>query len=363
MMGLIFQLSLYFIVFVTCIAIFNLLSTRTIRPSKGDGIRESISILVPLRNEAENVNGVIHSLINQQGLHDFEVIALDDASTDRTRELLNDISDSRLSVIDGAELPEGWLGKNFACHQLALRAHGEILVFVDADVRLSPYAVNNSIHAMRKWRWSFISPYPRQIAITFVERLAQPLLQWSWFATLPLRIAELASRPSMVVANGQFLIMTRAAYLQSGGHEAIKSEVLDDLELARSMIRSGFRGNVAEASAIAECRMYASASELLEGYAKSQWKAFGNPVGAVIASLILFMTCILPICVGVSGDIRGWYGYFAIALTRILVGLRTRSTLSSALLHPISAGLWIYLIVLSWIRKANGTLVWRGRSL
>lgn len=363
MMGFLLDLSLILIVVMFIIVLINFLTVRTVKPSSSSRISESVSILVPLRNEAENVSGVISSLINQRGLGDYEVIALDDSSTDSTRELLNSHAGERLRIMDGSSLPSQWLGKNFACHQLASAARGEILVFVDADVRLSPTAIASSINAMRLWGWDFISPYPRQIAITFVERLTQPLLQWSWFATLPLRLAEALQRSSMVVANGQFFMMKRAAYFDCGGHEAIKNEVLDDLELARLMVRSGFRGGVAEGSAISNCRMYSNAKDLIDGYSKSQWRAFGNKSGALLATALLFLTSILPIVMGLSGEIIGWYGYFAIVSTRLLVAARTRSTISSALLHPLCAAMWIYLIVLSWVRKRRGALVWKERAL
>lgn len=326
-------------------------------------ISEKVSILVPLRNEAENVEGVMHSLIAQEWLDDFEIIALDDASSDMTLTLLNDISAPNLTVINGANLPQGWLGKNFACHQLASHAQGDYLVFVDADVRLSPVAVASSIQSMKKWRWDFISPYPRQIAVSFLERLTQPLLQWSWFASLPLRLSELLQIPSMVVANGQFLVLDRRAYFESGGHETIKSEVLDDLELGRSMVRKGFRGGVAEASKVAECRMYTTSRELIAGYTKSQWRAFGNPVGALLAITILTLLSIVPFILGLAGNISGWLAYFTVALARLFVGIKTRSVISSSLLHPLSSALWIYLIILSWVRKSRGQLSWRGRRI
>ena len=363
MMGFLLELSLILIVAMLFIALINLLTVRTVKPSSSTSISESVSILVPLRNEAENVSGVISSLLNQRGLDDFEVIALDDSSTDSTRELLNSYADQRLRVMDGLSLPSEWLGKNFACHQLASATRGEILVFVDADVRLSPTAIASSINAMKQWRWDFISPYPRQIAITFIERLTQPLLQWSWFVTLPLRMAEALQRSSMVVANGQFFLMKRAAYFNSGGHEAIKNEVLDDLELARLMVNSGFRGGVAEGSAISNCRMYSNAKDLIDGYSKSQWRAFVNKSGALLAMVLLLLTSVLPIAMGISGDITGWYGYFVIVSTRLFVAARTRSTISSALLHPLSAAMWIYLIALSWARKSKGALVWKERAL
>ena len=235
-MGLILTFSTVLNSVIVAIVLVNLLSARRISAQELPDIHERVSILIPLRNERANAESVISCALQQEGLQDFEVIVLDDSSSDGTQEIIGDITDSRLSRIDGAELPPQWLGKNFACHQLSQHASGEILVFVDADVRLSKYAVNASIHAMRRWRWDFISPYPRQIAVSPLERLVQPLLQWSWFATLPLRVAEVLQRRSMVVANGQFFAVTQNAYLQSGGHEKIKKEVLDDLELARSLV-------------------------------------------------------------------------------------------------------------------------------
>ena len=363
MMGFVLDLSLILVAAMLGISLINFFTVRRVKSAGISTISESVSILVPLRNEAENVVGVISTLLDQRGLSDYEVIALNDSSTDQTSELLATFTDPRLRVIEGSALPSPWLGKNFACHQLASVAQGEILVFVDADVRLSPTAVSSSIAAMSRWRWDFISPYPQQIAITFFERLTQPLLQWSWFVSLPLRLAETLQRSSMVVANGQFFLAKRDAYLNSGGHDAIKTEVLDDLELARVMVRSGFRGGVADGSAIAQCRMYSNTKDLVEGYVKSQWRAFGNKFGALAMISFLFLTSILPIAMGISGELSGWYGYFAIVVTRLLVAARTRSTISSALLHPLSAGFWGYLIILSWIRKSKGRLIWKERVL
>lgn len=362
-MSLLLALSTALVLLLLLFAAINTFTLRTIKSGKTTLIHEKISILIPLRNEAENVSGVMSSVLEQENLTDFEVIVIDDASTDDTLSLLMEISAPNLSIIAGQSLKSGWLGKNYACHQLAGVATGEYLVFVDADVRLHPDAVANSIHAMRRWKWDFLSPYPRQIALSFLERLVQPLLQWSWFVSLPLRLAEILNKPSMVVANGQFFITRRRAYISSGGHEGIRSEVLDDLELARSLVRNGFRGGVAEGSTIAECRMYSSARELIEGYTKSQWRAFGNPFGAIIAIALLFLTSIAPIAMGLLGESMGWYAYFGIVFTRILAGLRTRSILSSAILHPLSAGIWIYLISSSWYRKSRGRLMWRGRQL
>ena len=342
--------------------VVNLLSVRTVRPSMGD-LEKSVSVLIPMRNEESNARDVVASAQGQEGISNLSIIAIDDHSSDDTRTILNQISDSRFTVLDGDDLPQGWLGKNFACHQLALSTRSDFLVFLDADVRLSPQAISSSIEMMEELNLDYLSPYPRQIAISWLERLVQPLLQWSWFVSVPLRIAERFPRRSMAVANGQFFIVRGSAYEKSGGHEKIKGEVLDDLELARALIDQGFRGTVADGSQIAFCRMYKSSKELIAGYAKSQWRAFGNIFGALLMAILLISSSIAPLIAGVLGSPWGWIGFFAIVATRLAVAAKTRSILSSAWLHPLSAFAWIALIKYSWFLKVRGQLAWKERAL
>jgi len=342
----------------TFLAITNSLTMRVLRPQTEAAISESVSILVPMRNEENNVSAVVASIQNSQGLSDWNFTVLDDSSTDRTAEILRA---SSVNIIDGISLPEGWLGKNWACHQLAERSQSEYLVFIDADVRLHPLAVASSITAMNAWGWDFNSPYPQQIALTFLERLFQPLLQWSWLASVPLRFAERLRISSMTIANGQFFIVKRAAYLKVGGHEAIRGEVLDDLRLARTLIDGGFAGGVAEGSAVAQTRMYSSASELVNGYTKSLWTAFGGIFGTLFTVFLLLATQILPIALGIAGISAGWIAYFLTAASHGIAAVRTRSSMANIFLHPISALLLIFLIGESIRRKVTGKLVWRER--
>ena len=128
-------------------------------------------------------------------------------------------------------------------------------------------------------------------------------------------------------------------------------------------MRTGAKGGVADGSRVSYCRMYSSASQLIAGYAKSQWSAFVNPIGALLAISLLTLTSILPFAAGLSGNLSGWYLYFAIVMTRVLSGIKTKTIPSTSLLHPLSALVWIYLIILSWIKKYQGELSWRGRKL
>ena len=339
----------------------NSLSMRVVRSKLSEDINSSVSILVPMRNEERNVEEVLTSLLASTHLAHSEVIVLDDHSTDATAELLKKYSE--VHVHSGIDLPEGWLGKNFACHQLVTHSTGEYLVFVDADVRLAPEAISASIAYMNSLRWDFISPYPRQIAESFLERLIQPLLQWSWLSSVPLRFAERGKFPSMIIANGQFMIIKREAYIAAGGHKAIRGEVLDDLELARLLTKNGFKGGVADGSEVAACRMYQNASELTAGYTKSLWRAFGSPIGSFVTAIYLLVTGVLPFILALSGFRTAWIAYFLVVISRYVSALRTRSTPSTALLHPLSIFALVLLIKLSWWKKLTHQLVWRGRSV
>lgn len=343
-------------------SIYNFVTLRSLRVTNPT-ITESVAILIPMRNEERNVTAVLSSVLGQNSLSDLEIRVLDDSSNDRTSELLFQQRDPRMTITTGSALPAGWLGKNFALHNLSQDCDQEFLVFLDADVRLEPSAIASAIAEMKARNWDYISPYPRQLAPFFLAKLVQPLLQWSWFATLPLRLIENSQSTATVVANGQFLIVRNETYRRAGGHESIKAEVLDDLELARSMRRVGGSGSVVDASAVASCEMYRSSRELIDGYSKSQWRAFGGLIGAFLAILILFLTSIYPFMALINDEPWALPASLVILVSRILVALRTRSVLWSALLHPAAIAFWIFLIIRSYILKKSGKLSWRARAI
>jgi cellulose synthase/poly-beta-1,6-N-acetylglucosamine synthase-like glycosyltransferase len=242
------------------IAAVNFVQIRT--PMDTSELKESVGVIVPMRNEAENVEGIVATLAAQEGT--FHFYLLDDNSEDATFPLLNRFTggDSRFTVIQGAALNEKWIGKTWALQQLFDATSEEVLVSIDADVRLSNNAINKAVTLMRGARLDFVSPYPRQIAQGFAERLIQPLLQWSWLTTVPLRYAESSGQKSMAVANGQFFVVRRSALEAIGGYQSVKHAVIDDVFLARELVKNGSSGTVINGSDIAQTRMYASWSEI-----------------------------------------------------------------------------------------------------
>jgi len=341
------------------IAAVNFVQIRT--PKRTSELAVTVGVIVPMRNEAENVEGVVATLAAQEGSLHFYL--LDDNSEDQTLELLQRFTqaDSRFTVIKGAVLKDKWIGKTWALQQLFEEAKEEILVSIDADVRLGNDAINKAVTAMNDARLDFVSPYPRQIAQRFAERLIQPLLQWSWLTTVPLRYAEASGQQSMAVANGQFFVVRRSALAAIGGYQSVKHAVIDDVFLARELVKNGSSGTVINGSDIAQTRMYASWSEIKAGYGKSLNQAFGSILGAIFVVLFLIATCIAPLLLGLLGNPYGWLGFAGIVGTRVLSAIKSRGRALDSVLHPISVLALIYLIVYSYLRR--GSIQWKGRTV
>ena len=344
--------------------LLTFINAQSIRiPRNGRDISASVAVLLPVRNEAANIVELVNSLKAQTGISELKFYFLDDSSEDETLEILKRevAGDKRFSISSGQQLPEGWLGKPWAMEQLRNQAKADYLVNIDADVRLEARAICATINLLIDKELDFVSPYPKQIATSLGERLIQPLLQWSWLSTVPLRIAEKSGKPSLAVANGQFFAVRESALSAVSGYSVSKSAVLDDLELARALLRNGFSGCVAEGSHIATCHMYNSWTEVKAGYGKSLWAAFGSKFGSFIAITFLFLTGILPLLAAIGGYSAGVYALELVIISRIIAARVTRGRFLDSFLHPISALLLIYLIIYSW--SARGKVQWKGRTL
>ena len=355
------QLLLAISALISAISIFNYLTIRI--PKNDTPVDAAILVLAPMRNEAENIFEFVSALSSQSGVSKLTVLLINDSSTDKTLEYMREAikHDSRFSIMDSPALQSGWLGKVSALHSGYLSAQAEYIVTLDADVRLKPNALVRSINQLDDLKLDFVSPYPRQIAKTFSEKLIQPLLHWSWMSTVILRLAEKSPRRSTAVGNGQFFVVRKSALDTVGGFASVSNQILDDIELARSLIAAGFKGVVTEGSAIASTRMYSSFDEIRQGYGKSLWKAFGGVFGSVIASLFIFATGVLPVILAAQGYLIGFLIYLLITLTREISALRSRSNPLYAFLHPLSSLLLIYLICYSWLRR--GRIQWKGRTV
>jgi hypothetical protein len=348
--------------------------TRLRRPDPAPvPVAGTVSVLVPARDEEPRIGACVRAVLGSTGVPRLELLVLDDGSTDGTTDVVRSVGshDRRLQLITGPDQPPppGWLGKPWACARLAEAATGEVLVFLDADVVLAPQGLAATVNQLRDSGLDLVSPYPRQLADGVLQRLVQPLLQWSWLTLVPLGVAERSSRESLAVANGQLLACSAAAYRAVGGHGAVRGAVLDDLELLRAFQRNGFHGGVTDGTQVATCHMYDSGEALVDGYTKSLWAAFGSPAGAAAVVALLCAVYVVPPTVALLGStarIRwlGAAGYGAAVVGRILVARRTgQRALPDTLAHPASVVAFSALVARSWRRRRNGQLTWRRRLI
>ncbi|MDP1879236.1 MAG: glycosyltransferase family A protein [Actinomycetota bacterium] len=344
------------------------------RPDPGAApVDEPVTVLIPARDEAGHVAATVQSVLSQTGLPALDVVVLDDGSCDATAGIVAAMAarDPRLRLVRGgdAPLPEGWLGKPWACARLADEATGTVLVFVDADVMLYPHAIRAAVATLRDGGFSLVAPYPLQLAHGMAERLVQPLVTWAWVATLPLAWAERSQRPSLSAANGQFLVLDAAAYRAIGGHAPVRADVLEDVGLMRAAKRAGHRTATVDGSHLAQCRMYQGTGGVADGYAKSLWSAFGGPIGSAAVCAALVGVYVVPAVAMVAARrpiTRRWglAGYAAGVASRAMVARRTgEPRLPDTFLQPLSIAAFTALNAVSWQRHLRGANTWKGRGV
>lgn len=349
-------------------AVHAAVNGRLLRPAPAPAeANESVAVLLPVRNEAAHVRRCLTHLLSQELVPRLRILVLDDCSTDTTAAVVADVAavDERVYVLIGAEPPPGWLGKPYACAQLAAACEdADVLVFVDADVLVEPLAVASAVAQLEELDVDLVCPFPRQLAATAAERLVQPLLAWSWLTFVPLRLAERSRRPSLAVATGQFIAVRRHAYDRAGGHEAVRDAVLEDLALTRNVRRTGGSTTVMDGTALASCRMYEGWVELYAGYTKWLWAAFGSPAGAAAVVVASTAVYVVPAVAALMGSRSGLAGYLLGVAGRAVTARRTGSRLwPDVLLHPASVLVAGCLTAGSFRQRRRGRLVWKGRAL
>ncbi|ASQ91287.1 glycosyl hydrolase [Prosthecochloris sp. GSB1] len=373
---------LYQLVVLFCLLLFlgillwNLRELKPLLPGHGACEGPMVSVLVPARNEECNIEGCVRSLLDQDYVN-YEVIVLDDGSHDRTPEILESLSRSpsaeRLRVLGGEPLPAGWHGKAWACHQLGRAARGRMLLFTDADTRHEPGSVSASVGALLTEGADMLSLTPRQETVTFGERLVVPLVYFILLCYLPLRFVRTRPEPSLCFANGQFILFTRDGYERIGGHEAVRSDIVEDVWLCKAMKRNGGRVVSYDGSRIVHCRMYRSFSEVWKGFSKNLFAGIGYNAPGLFA-LMLMTAALYVVPYGflfdsaLGGDFsmeRFWLpaAQIVVALAcRLLVAARFSQPFPEALLHVVSQIVLLLLAFRSFTLVAFGEGVgWKGR--
>lgn len=354
------------------IALSNWLALRRLGSYSRGGTWPRVSILLPARNEAGNIAACARSLLAQD-YPDFELLVLDDNSTDGTGDLARELAkrDSRLRVLEGRPLPDGWLGKHWACHQLAQAAGGDLWLFTDADTVHHPRALREAVAALHAENADLITALPHQEMHSWGERLIVSILPWSLFCFYPLAVAERLRWPPLVMAVGQFMLFRREAYQKIGGHEAVRAHIADDIALAQRLVAQGGRWRLLDATGRVSCRMYRNFEQAHHGFSKNLFAAFGNNIPAFIfvwlwLALVFLAPPILLALWPLGGVASPALSFIAIGLALALWGLclwRLRLPLRLLFVYPVSVALAVFIAARSLVLSRTGKAVWKGRLL
>jgi chlorobactene glucosyltransferase len=338
-----------------------------------------VSVIIPARNEAHNIERCLRSVLATAWPR-LQVIVVDDHSTDGTGALARRVASelgADVRVIPAPDLPDGWFGKQWACHTGARAATGELLCFTDADTHHGPELLARSINALIARRAELFTVAGRQEMVTFWEKVMQPMV----FALLLSRYGgteamSRSTRPVDKIANGQFLLMRRDAYRRVGGHESVRAHVAEDLRLAQRITEMGLSAQMVLAQDHLTTRMYTSLGEIRRGWGKNVYAAgrdalrlnaftrrllpFVFPIPALMPAIPAIV--LLLAFLGILGDGARLFGIIALSANLLFwAGVYAYARLSPlwALLHPL--GSVVFAAICAEAAWRGSRVEWKGR--
>lgn len=328
-----------------------------------------LSVIVPMRNEERNVKSLVSSL-KKSTYPNVEFLILNDQSTDRTQELLEkEISgDNRFTLLQGVELPAGWIGKVHACHQLQKAASGEYLLFVDADINFYPQAFEQSLALLQQTGSKALSGFPAFEVAPFLSKLLVPMQHFVVFFHLPLPLANYASFPAATAAHGAWMLFDRKTYDGIGGHQSVQSSLVEDVHISREIKKAGHRMLLANITKSVSSKMYETNNEVWEGFLKNSYTGIGrSPVLAVFLTSFYMLFYILPGFLAIIGLLTFeplfLLPYLLISLQQLYIMIRTCQNPLLAFLMPLQAAAMIAVLLHAMQKsRSKQSYSWKGRN-
>ncbi|WP_058305857.1 glycosyltransferase [Gracilibacillus massiliensis] len=326
----------------------------------------SISICIPARNEEANIQACVESALNQTVLP-LEVLVLDDHSTDRTGSILARLQQkyTNLHYWRGASLPNGWKGKVFACHQLAERARGEWLLFIDADVQMSQHTLSNLMPHLIKQKSGIISGFPRQIVKSAIERLLVTMMHFVILCHLPVPLVKKSSESKFSAAHGGFIAIARKTYDRIGGHASIQDAMVDDMTLMKRVKSFREPAQLLKIDKFVAMRMYKGAQDVWQGYLKNIFIGINRNYWLMTSIVIIYATLYLMPLITIWFDDLFLLSILAItiaSITKVIVDWWSGVHHLYGLLFPLSVLLMILLLIQSaWQTTRKKGYLWKGR--
>lgn len=339
-----------------------------------------VSVIVPARNEEKTIGKCLISLI-EQDYPNIEIIAVNDNSTDRTAAIIEDIreKDTRVQLVDGEDLPPGWMGKNFAVYQGVQHAKGEYLLFVDADEWFNPRCISRTICYALEHGSDLLILMPGAVRKGFWERLIFPVYTQITWSTLPFSLLE-DNRSHANLGGGPYLLFKREAYEDIGGHERIRGEIVEDMMLVRAIKKSGLKLSYLFGHELLTLGSYGNLSNIWRQLSKSYFSGIGRKAWIVGESVFLLFSFLILPWVSVILSLSylmiypwGWFPFlvFLLGMGQCISALFLRYRLKQyisldntySLLQPLAALMIMGIMIHSTAKGLYGKgTTWKGRS-
>ena len=353
----------------------NLRNLKRLKTLSAKQENKIVSILIPARNEYHNLRRCLDSLINQD-YSNIEILVLNDRSTDQTATLVEEYQnkDKRVQLLQGQDLPDGWIGKHWACHQLSEAAKGTIILFMDADTVLSSSIVSKAVLGMNEQNSDLVSLVPGRKANCLIEKLMFPLIDWMILCWLPVKLAYSSKSPYLSANFGQFMMFRKEAYITIGGHSYLRNNLLDDFELGREIKRNGLKWNLYDGSKDITTRMYSRSREAFIGLSRSIFPVFDYRISAfILAVAILSSLAILPQLYIINSTLDGdsnqllvFLSYFSmimLSLSWLVTCIKFNHNLLIVLIYPIIIIIMLSIGIHSVFTNMTGTTLWKERRI
>jgi len=355
--------TLLFMILRFTVTLFNFISDPKLRRVNRH-YTDLVSILIPVRNESSDIIALLES-IYQQNYSNYEVIILDDDSNDDTYKLCKSFCDghANFKIIKGEALPAGWTGKNFACHQLALAAKGDFLLFLDADERVHNGLINTAIYRMYQYRLGLLSVFANTDMLTTGERLVVPLLHHLLLGLLPLRLVYLIKNQAVATASGQFMLFNGDVYRNNQWHSQVKDKIVEDAEIMRMVKAAGYPGEILLANNMLSSRMYKNYGGAINGFSKNVLSVFNYNIIWFLVYILLIITGPMMVLITLNIPLI-LFMFVLITMGRLMSSLSAgQNPVYNLILHPLQM-LNLTLIAFIAIQKhLTHNVIWKGRRI
>lgn len=323
-----------------------------------------VSILIPARNEEDNI-GTLLGQLSRLDYSNFEIIVYDDHSVDKTEHILKEWAarNPAIKIITGGQLPQGWLGKNYACHQLAKAATGTILLFLDSDINVQKELLQRSIGHLQKYNLHLLSIFPKQIVKSFGEKVSVPLMNWILLSLLPLPLVRKTRSKALSGANGQFMMFNAVTYKTLWPHERYKSHKVEDIAIMRLLKEKDLACDTRLGDNDISCRMYVGLDAAIEGFTKNVFHFFGNSVVVTIAFGLI--TTLAPFIIYDQMGVW-WLAIYILGILsiRFFVSLASQQSVIQNMVLAFPQHLvFLVIIIKGLINNKRKKIIWKGRNI